>query len=146
MKRLVLSAIILAFAGVDCAAAGGADQTLKAVVAITQSTDATKQPHVVVHFELINTGKSNLNPAISGTVIVIDGKPLQDSAFILGNGPRDASFENLAPDKKLQFAYQLDRFFTKPGRHTVMWRGKNFQSNTAAVNISRRKEEKPKKN
>ena len=136
MKRLAYIAIMFAIA---CAAAFAENQTLLAKIAVTTSIDANKQPHVTGNFELFNTGISVINPAITSSLIVVDGEPLPDSASILGNGPRDNGFETLLPDHKLTLSYQLDKYFKAPGKHTLMWKGRRFQSNVAVVDISKSK-------
>jgi hypothetical protein len=136
MKRLAYTVIMFAVA---CTAAFAANQLLLAKISVTRSIEANKQPHVIVNFELVNTGISVSNPAIANSLIVVDGEPLQDSASILGSGLRDSGFETLPPDHKLKFSHQLDEYFKTPGKHTVMWKGRQFQSNVVVVDVSKSK-------
>ncbi len=81
-----------------------------------------------IEFTLVNDGPETVNPKLTESQIVVNGKALEDSAFILGNGPRDGRFEALPPGNSLRFGYALGKYFETPGVYRVAWRGGNFQS------------------
>src|SRR5687767_5038390 len=50
-----------------------------------------------VHFTLVNDGSATIDPKIESSKIIINGVELEDSGFILGNGPRDKRWGALPP-------------------------------------------------
>jgi len=88
-----------------------------------------------LHFTLTNNGTVPFSPKLSDSQLIIDGKALPQSGLILGNGPRDASFESLPPGQKLQFVYGLGHYFRTPGKHQVYWEGKGFKSAPISINV-----------
>jgi RNA polymerase sigma factor (sigma-70 family) len=80
-------------------------------------------------FTLVNDGDKVIDPKITTSAkIVVNGKPLPDSAFIFGNGPRDARFTALPPGDYLLFGSGLGSRFKKPGVYRVHWEGDGFRS------------------
>jgi hypothetical protein len=81
-----------------------------------------------IEFSLINDGGEVLDPGIGDSRLIINGKELADSGFLLSNGPRDARFAALPPGGHLRFAYPLGKTFETPGVYRVSWRGAAFRS------------------
>ena len=79
-------------------------------------------------FALVNDGAKLINPKVSRSKLVVNGKALADSDFLLGNGPRDARFEALSPGDHLLFGYALGKVFARPGSYRVCWEGEGFRS------------------
>ena len=77
-----------------------------------------------IEFTLVNDGDAVLDPKIGDSKIIINGKELADSGFILSNGPRDARFDALPPGDHLRFGYALGDHFLEPGVYRVSWRGR----------------------
>ncbi len=81
-----------------------------------------------ITFTLVNDGDKVIDPKVASSKLSVNGKPLADSAFILGNGPRDDRFEALPAGDHLVFAYALGSYFDRPGVYRVCWEGKSFRS------------------
>jgi RNA polymerase sigma factor (sigma-70 family) len=79
-------------------------------------------------FTLVNDGDKVIDPKITSSKIVVNGNALPDSAFIFGNGPRDARFAALPPGDYLLFGSGLGSRFKKPGVYRVYWEGNGFRS------------------
>lgn len=91
-----------------------------------------------IHFQLKNISKEKLDPKITESELIVDGKELPDSAFLFGNGPRDARFTGLPPGEALHFTYALGSKFTKAGIYTLGWRGKNFEAEPITFTVTAR--------
>ena len=87
---------------------------------------ATKE--LLIHFTLVNDGSKLIDPKIESSKIIINGKELGDSGFILSNGPRDARWHALPPGDTLEFAYALENYFKEPGIYKVAWKGDDFET------------------
>jgi hypothetical protein len=74
-------------------------------------------------FTLVNDGDAVVDPEVGASRIVVNGKELDDSRLILGNGPQDARFAALPPGDHLLFARALGDHFREPGVYRVSWRG-----------------------
>jgi hypothetical protein len=81
-----------------------------------------------LEFSLVNDGDAVVDPKLAESRIVVNGKDLEDSGLILGNGPRDARSSALAPGGHLRFAYALGTYFKEPGTYRVSWHGHRFES------------------
>jgi RNA polymerase sigma factor (sigma-70 family) len=79
-------------------------------------------------FSMVNDGDKVIDPKIAASKLIVNGKPLPDSAFIFGNGPRDDRFTALPPGDFLLFGYGLGSRFKKPGVYRVYWEGEGFRS------------------
>jgi hypothetical protein len=79
-------------------------------------------------FSMVNDGDKVIDPKITASKIVVNGKPLPDSAHIFGNGPRDDRFTALPPGDFLLFGAGLGSRFKKPGVYRVYWEGEGFRS------------------
>ena len=76
--------------------------------------------NLMIHFTLVNDGSDTVNveELINTSRIVVDGRELEDSGFIFGNGPRPTD-PFLSPGKYRQFAYALGERFRRPGIYHV---------------------------
>ena len=81
-----------------------------------------------IYFTLVNDGSETVNPDISSSQIVVNGKAWEDSVNIFGNGIRDNRFEALPVGDYLLFTYALGDRFTTPGIYRVSWKGSGFES------------------
>lgn len=93
-------------------------------------------PDLLVKFALKNTGKVPVDPAITRSELLIDGKVYKDSALLFGNGPRDGRFKSLAPGEKIEFSYPLGHFFPEAGDHVLLWRGVSFKDTRVPVKVT----------
>jgi hypothetical protein len=92
-----------------------------------------EEPSVIVAFVLLNDTETTLNPAAGPWEIVIDGKTLPDSDYILGNGPMPTGgYVALAPGATFNFSKVLPvaKYFPERREYTVSWKGNDFQSPT----------------
>lgn len=81
-----------------------------------------------IHFTLVNDGKETIDPKIGSSKIIVNGVELENSDFILSNGPRDARWKALPPGDALEFTYALENYFKEPGIYRVSWKGDNFET------------------
>jgi hypothetical protein len=95
----------------------------------------TEAKDLDVEFSLVNDGDAVVDPKLAESRILINGKVLEESGLILGNGPRDARARALGPGDHLRLAYALGDFFKKPGTYRVSWRGTNFQSSDVVFRV-----------
>jgi len=89
---------------------------------------------LMLEFTLINDSAEVLDPKITDSRLIINGKELTDSAVILRNVPR-ARFDPLPPGGKVQFGCALGKYFAKPGVYLVSWNGTNFRSPLVAFQV-----------
>ena len=90
---------------------------------------------LLIHFTLVNDGVKPIDPKIESSKIIINGEELENSALILGNGPRDARWNALPPGDMLEFTYALEDYFKKPGIYRVSWKGDNFEAPTIVFRV-----------
>ena len=93
-------------------------------------------PSVVVALYLLNDTDSSLNVSAGSWKLVIDGVELADSGFIFGNGPMPmGGYRVLAAGQHYELGKTLpiSRYFSRPGEHTVSWKGNAFQSPAVTV-------------
>ncbi len=91
------------------------------------------EPSVMVAFVLLNDAETSGNAAPGSWKLVIDGKELEDSGFLFGNGPMPTGgYGTLAPGATFNFSKALPvaKYFPEKREYTVSWRGKDFQSPT----------------
>ncbi len=92
-----------------------------------------EEPSVIVTFVLLNDTEALLNPAAEPWKILIDGKEVPDSGFILGNGPMPTDgYAKLAPGASFTFskALSIAKYFPERREYTISWQGKDFRSPT----------------
>lgn len=92
-------------------------------------------------FILLNDSERPINAVEGGWKIVIDGKELEDSDFIFGNGPQPGGgWGTLRPGESCEFgkALELSRYFPEEREYRVSWKGKGFQSSTITVKVTSR--------
>lgn len=99
-----------------------------------------QQPPVVqLTFILLNDSENPINAVEERWKIVIDGKELKDSDFILCCGPRPSGgFGTLKPGESYDFGVALERgkYFPEKREYRVFWKGKGFQSSTITVDLT----------
>jgi hypothetical protein len=72
--------------------------------------------------------------------IVIDGKEVEESDFIFGNGPQPpGGYGILQPGESYEFGKGLEvgKYFPDAREYKVSWRGYGFQSSTIAVRVQK---------
>lgn len=92
---------------------------------------------LVVHFKLKNESSRHVDPELTKSELVIDGKPLKESALLFGSGPRDKRFSSLPPGDKLEFAYPLGHYIQEPGTHTLVWRSKGYRQSELTIKVAK---------
>ena len=98
----------------------------------------TNPAHVQLLFLLINDAASTIDVAADSWRIVIDGVELPDSDYIFGNGPTPTGgWKFLQPGQfyELGESLPIDKYFSRPGDHTVSWKGKGFRSTTVKIKV-----------
>ncbi len=90
---------------------------------------------LLIHFTLVNDGSKTIDPKIESSKIIINGVDLENSGFILSNGPRDGRWRALPPGDSLEFTYTLGDYFKKPGVYRVSWKGENFETSTIVFRV-----------
>ena len=104
-------------------------RTLWAAVSVSEPVfEAGWTKNLQINFALVNDGRETLNPTIASSEIIVNGEALKDSAFIFGNGPKDARWKALSPGDSLRFSYAMGDRFKEPGIYTVSWKGDGFES------------------
>ena len=99
----------------------------------------TEPPFVMLSFILLNDSEKPINTIEEGWTIVIDGKELEDSGYIFGNGPGPVGgWGVLNPGESYQFGKGLpfSRYFPKEREYRVFWKGKGFRSSTITVRVT----------
>jgi hypothetical protein len=140
MKRLLLvSVTTLALAG----ARGGqttidrpAQPALWASVAVSEPIFREgNTANLRVSFAMVNDGASALNPRIGSSHLLIDGVEPADWPFLINNGIRSLTHDWLPPGRFLQFAYDLGKYFQKPGVYALQWYGADFKAPTITFRV-----------
>jgi len=89
----------------------------------------------MINFTVTNDGNRTVDPKIDSSKIIVNGKELDDSALILGNGPRGANWNALPPGGTLQFGYNLAKYFQASGIYRVSWKGQAFEAPTIEFRV-----------
>ena len=97
---------------------------------------------IAIHFTVVNDGSAPLDPKIVASKIIVNGKELEDSGFILGNGPRDARWDALPPGDSLRFTYALGEYFKEPGIYKVSWKGEGFEAPEVVFRVMPRRDKR----
>jgi hypothetical protein len=97
------------------------------------------EPGVNVAFLLLNDSESERPTATESWRLVIDGKELEDSGFLFGNGgmPSGVGYGRLASGATFHFGKVLPiaRYFPEQREYRISWRGRYFQSPTVTIRI-----------
>ena len=99
----------------------------------------TQPPFVMLTFILLNDSDVPINAVAGGWQIVIDGKELEDSDFIFGNGPGPVGgYGVLKPGESYELGkgLELSRYFPEEREYRVSWKGKGFRSSTITVRVT----------
>ena len=83
---------------------------------------------LMLYFGLVNDGDKVVDPEISSTQLLVNGKELENWAMTVGSGPRDERWTALPPGDGIQAGIALGERFKKAGIYKVSWKGKGFQS------------------
>jgi hypothetical protein len=90
---------------------------------------------LLVHFTLVNDGSETLDPRIESSKIIINGVELEESGFILSNGPKDKRWRALPSGDSLELTYALEKYFKEPGIYRVSWKGEGFETPTIIFRV-----------
>ena len=96
----------------------------------------TDEPRVMLSFVLLNDTNAPLTVHEDSWKIVVNGRELEDSGGIFGNGPHPiGGYGTLKPGESYQLgkALSLNEYFPTPGEYKVAWKGKGFESPTITV-------------
>jgi hypothetical protein len=88
-----------------------------------------------IEFTLVNDGDKVIDPKISESQIIINGKELTDSGVILSRVQQGLRFKALSPGDSLQFSLSLVEQFREPGTYRVSWKGAGFASPEIVLRI-----------
>jgi hypothetical protein len=103
-----------------------------------QLTQGYNEPSVMVTFLLLNDSETAKSTAPESWELVIDGKELEDSGYIFGNGPAPTGgYGKLAPGATFNFGKALPvlKYFPEPREYGISWKSRYFQSPTVIVKI-----------
>jgi hypothetical protein len=88
-----------------------------------------------IEFSLVNDSDKPIDPKITKSQILINGKELTDSASILSSFPKGGRSNALSPGESLQFDRLLGDQFKEPGIYRVSWKGADFHSPEIVLRI-----------
>ena len=112
---------------------------LRATLGVNQQTFVEGETGTLqLSFILINDSGKVIDPKVPASKIIVNGKALPDSAFILGNGPRPTNFNAMQPGERVEFGAGLGRYFRQAGVYRVSWEGENFRSAEITFNVERK--------
>ena len=101
-------------------------------------TQEYSEPSMMVVFLLLNDSETAQSTAPESWKLVIDGKELEDSGYIFGNGPAPTGgYGTLGPGATFDFgkALPIAKYFPERREYRISWRGRYFQSPTVTVRI-----------
>ena len=139
----VLATVLVATLIPSIAAQSKLEQTCRGLHAAIRgelSPPYAHPPFVQLTFVLMNDSENPINAVEEGWKLVIDGKELKDSDFIICCGPRPAGgWGTLQPGESYEFGVAMERskYFPEAREYQVYWKGKGFQSSTIIVNVTR---------
>lgn len=95
----------------------------------------TESAHVHLSFLLLNDSQSPIDVVANSWKIVVDGVEVP---WIFGGPTPVGGYTTLHPGEHYELGKSLppDKYFTRPGKYRVSWRGEGFQSPTITVTIS----------
>ena len=129
---LLVSITTLALAAAQGGAAGKDQPAPTALWASVSVSDPIfregNTTNLRVSFAIVNDGASALNPQIGSSHLRINGVEPADWPFLINNGIRSLTHDWLPPGRFLQFAYELGKYFHKPGVYALEWYGENFKA------------------
>ena len=98
--------------------AAGKSPGLWAALSVSHAVFAANEAkELVLEFTIVNDGSQPIDPEIDRSRIIINGKELEESGLILGNGPRDARFTSLPPGDSIRFTSRLGHLFKVSGTY-----------------------------
>jgi hypothetical protein len=103
-----------------------------------QLTQGYSEPNVMIAFLLLNDSETAQSTGPESWELVIDGKELEDSRYIFGNGPRPTGgYGTLAPGATFNFgkALPIARYFPELKEYRISWKSRYFQSSTVIVKV-----------
>jgi hypothetical protein len=99
----------------------------------------TDTPSVMLLFVLLNDSEKPLDVEAGSWRLVRNGKELNDSGMLFGNGPMPVGgYRILKPGESYEFgkALPIAEYFPSNGQYKVSWKGAAFQSPTITVTIT----------
>jgi hypothetical protein len=99
----------------------------------------TETRAVMLSFVLLNDSETPIDVEVRSWRIVVNGKDLNDSGMIFGNGPEPVGgYRVLNPGESYEFgkALPIAEYFLPNGPYKVSWKGGAFQSPTITVTIT----------
>jgi hypothetical protein len=88
-----------------------------------------------IEFTLVNDGDKVIDPKITDSRIIINGKELSNSELVLSSVQKSARSGALAPGESCQFVCLLGDQFKEPGIYRVSWKGAGFQPREIVLRI-----------
>ncbi len=90
---------------------------------------------LLLEFSLVNDGNALVDPGISRSRLVINGRELADKNLVLGKDPPDPRFGSLTAGGRLRFVRELGDLFRSPGTYRLSWRGEGFRSSDVTIRV-----------
>lgn len=93
-------------------------------------------------FLLLNDAEVARHASPESWKLVIDGKELEDSWYLFGNGPMPSGgYEVLAAGATFSFgkALPVSKYFPERREYKISWKGKDFQSPTMLFKVTEEK-------
>lgn len=90
-----------------------------------------------IGLEVINRGSKNIDPALTNTVLTVNGKESMAWNMAIGNGARESTWFDLPPNKPIGMSWPLgDDLFKAPGTyHLVLALGD--EQSTADITVTK---------
>ena len=138
-SSLLVSAITLALAatqGGQTEKAQPANVSLWASITVPEPVFREgNTANVRISFAIVNDGASPLNPRIGSSHLRINGVEPAGWPFLINNGIRSLTHDWLPPGRFLQFAYDLGKYFERPGVYALEWYGEDFKAPTLTFRV-----------
>ena len=84
-------------------------------------------------FALVNDGKTVIDPKISSSKLVVNGKEI--SVFLITSGPEDNKFSRLPSGDYILFARNFGEAFKNSGTYHIYWKGDEFRSSEIVLRV-----------
>jgi hypothetical protein len=88
-----------------------------------------------IEFTLVNDSDKPIDPKITKSQILINGKELGHSGLILSSVQKGDRSKSLPPGQSLRLDCLLGDWFKEPGIYRVSWKGSGFQSSEIVLRV-----------
>lgn len=86
------------------------------------------ESQVVIRIAVVNDGDRVLNPELTSSELLVNGKLLKNWDVTINNGPRDKRFNALPAGDYIALSFDVTEHFQTPGTYKLLWKGKHFRT------------------